>query len=253
MTNPVTFMASHDRPGVHGRDGALATLVVYLGWPGETGCDEVGGFGVGTGDPGGVDLERGGSAAAVAETPRHGTQIDATGEQLGGAVVLQRMQMSVDAEISGHLRVSVRDPVRIAVPPVVERVGEHECVIVEGGAEFGAADLRALFVGVRITTVSWSSLITRIWWVLVSLRIVVPLRRTRLRRMVSKPEIRSTCSQASATSSPRRAPMMKVSQTKVPQSASCSHAALAILAASPAEGGSGCGAGCGAAGRHPAG
>ena len=50
--------------------------------------------------------------------------------------------------------------------------------------------------------------------------IVVPLRRTRLRRMVSNPETRSACSQASPTSSPRRAPVTKVSQTNVPQSAS---------------------------------
>ena len=52
-----------------------------MGWAGEAGGDEVGGFGVGFGDLGGVDLEGGSSAAAVAETSGDGAQVDAAGEE----------------------------------------------------------------------------------------------------------------------------------------------------------------------------
>ena len=60
---------------------------------------------------------------------------------------------------------------------------------------------------------------------------------------------RSTSDQRSAHSSPRRAPVVIVSQTSVPQSGS-SHAASTIRAASSADGG--CGSGRRAAGARPA-
>ena len=48
-----------------------------VGWAGEAGGDEVGGFRLGTGEPGGINLERGGAAARVAEPAGDGAQVDA--------------------------------------------------------------------------------------------------------------------------------------------------------------------------------
>lgn len=58
----------------------LRPLVEYLRRPGEAGGDEVSGFRVCTGEPRGVDLERGCSAASVAEPACHGAQVDAASE-----------------------------------------------------------------------------------------------------------------------------------------------------------------------------
>ena len=71
--------------------GSDYPLVEYLGRTGEAGSDEVGGFAVSTGEPGRVDLERGGSAAAVAEAACDGTQVDSAGEE-----VVQQRKMGQD-------------------------------------------------------------------------------------------------------------------------------------------------------------
>jgi hypothetical protein len=61
-------------------DGSLAAFAAYGGWTRQAGGDEVSGFCVCTGEPGGVDLERGCSAASVAEPACHGAQVDAASE-----------------------------------------------------------------------------------------------------------------------------------------------------------------------------
>ncbi len=57
------------------------------------------------------------------------------------------MQMGIDAKIGGHLRVPVGDGIRVAVPPMVGRVGEDEAVVGEGHPEFRALLFGALLVG----------------------------------------------------------------------------------------------------------
>ena len=64
-------------------------------------------------------------SAAVPEGAGNGADIKVGRDQFGGAVVAQRVQMSVDAECGGHPRVPVRDSVGLAVPLVVGAVGEN--------------------------------------------------------------------------------------------------------------------------------
>jgi hypothetical protein len=58
-----------------------------------TACHGVGGFLAGLVDPGGVNPEGGDSPAAVAEPAGDGAEVDAGGEQLGGVVVPELVQV----------------------------------------------------------------------------------------------------------------------------------------------------------------
>lgn len=74
---PAGFAAKRYRAGSrtqlrHSRCGCpLIGFVVRVRWPGESRGDEVGGLSVGTGDPRGVDLERGCPSTRVAQPACH--------------------------------------------------------------------------------------------------------------------------------------------------------------------------------------
>jgi hypothetical protein len=74
-------------------------------WSTSPGC-------IGRGDPCRVDAEGGRSSPTMAEAPSDGAQADAGREELGGPVVPQCINMSVDTQAFGHVLVAAGDGVR---------------------------------------------------------------------------------------------------------------------------------------------
>ena len=85
------------------------------------------------------NLQRGCAAAAVSQPSCDCAQVDPGGEQLGRAVVPDRVEVGADAESADHARVAVGDAARAARAGMVGLVGEEELSLVELGAEVGAA------------------------------------------------------------------------------------------------------------------
>jgi hypothetical protein len=98
---------------------------------------------VGFGDPRGVDLERGGAAAGVAEAAGDGADVDAGGDELGGGVVAQLVQGGVDTQPGGEVVVPLGHRGRLQRRSTIGRCGEEVCVGRQLQAEGGGALLAA--------------------------------------------------------------------------------------------------------------
>ena len=90
---------------------------------------------------------------------------------------------------------------------------------------------------VRAVTVLGSTVTCRRWWVLVSFSAITVPSWAIARRTVMTARFRSMWRHRSAHSSPRRAPVTIVSQTKNPQCTSIRYASAISRAASSGEGG----------------
>ena len=83
-----------------------------MGRCGEAVGDRAGGALVGLRAPGAVDAEGRHSPAAVAQAAGHGADVDASGDQLGGGVVAQILDVHVPTEAGAHPRVPLGDRAR---------------------------------------------------------------------------------------------------------------------------------------------
>ena len=149
-----------------------------MGWAVEAAAEDFGGAAVGFAYPGGVDAQGGGSASAVAEVAGDGTQVDAGGQQLGGGVVAQGVQVAGDAEFGAHVHVAVADRGGVERLAGVRLVGEQVRVL--RGLQGGGASLVlvARRWAARTSTVAVSRAMRRIWWILVSFSIAWPCSQT---------------------------------------------------------------------------
>lgn len=95
----------------------------------ETTAEDLSCAAIGFAYPRRIDPKRGGTATTMTEPASDGTQVDASGEQLGRGVVPESVQMAINAKFGAHVAVAMGDSTGIVRAIVSRRVRKKKRLI----------------------------------------------------------------------------------------------------------------------------